>query len=216
MRAVLKKALVSMGLALGAATLAVAAPDVFHIGDGQDGSDELSSTDVINAYAQLMSVSADGKVLDVSTKTGFAANDLVMVIQMTGLSPAPAAGSSPVTLGESGVGTWELARVQTVSTTANQLTLTEGLVNAFPATGVQVVKVPEYQDLTIPAGVTIAPPAWNGSVGGVLAFLVSGQFTNNGVIDATGKGFRGGASGAGASGGGTHCTVEDEAGTGPK
>lgn len=218
MRAVLNKVLVSLAVALGAATLAMAAPDTFFIGTGRSNSRTVSDPNtVVNSYAPLTAAAAVGStevtVLPAEA-AAFAQDDLVMIIQMTGLSPAPDAGVSPVSLANSGVGGWELARV--VSIDGGTIRLNDGLVRSYGATGAQLVKVPEYQDLTIDGGASIVPGAWDGGAGGVLALMVSGRLINNGLIDATGRGFRGGASGAGVSGGGANCNPLNEAGARPQ
>ena len=58
---------------------------------------------------------------------------------------------------------------------------------------VQLVRVPYYQDYTVPAGNTLTALAWDGSKGGILAFNVQNTLTVFGDIDVTGKGFKGGA-----------------------
>ena len=59
--------------------------------------------------------------------------------------------------------------------------------------GAQVVRVPQYSSLTVNAGASIVPAAWNGSTGGIVAVIVDGTATVNGSINANGRGFRGGA-----------------------
>jgi len=55
----------------------------------------------------------------------------------------------------------------------------------------QVIRVPRFQNLTLNRN--IETTAWNGKVGGVIAFVVSEELNLNGFsIDASGKGFRGG------------------------
>lgn len=56
----------------------------------------------------------------------------------------------------------------------------------------QIIKVPHYLNVTIESGATLIPPAWDGLVGGVLAFRASGNVTINGTISGTGYGYRGG------------------------
>ena len=56
----------------------------------------------------------------------------------------------------------------------------------------QVIRVPVVQDLVITASGEIIPEAWDGSSGGVVAIDVADQFTNNGMINVSGYGFRGG------------------------
>lgn len=78
--------------------------------------------------------------------------------------------------------------------------LNKGTVHAYynePATPVrgkrtfQVVRVPQYSNLLLTSD--ISTPPFNGSVGGIVAFDVSGNMDFNGQkIDASSKGFRGG------------------------
>jgi uncharacterized repeat protein (TIGR01451 family) len=54
----------------------------------------------------------------------------------------------------------------------------------------QVIRVPQYSSATLGSG--LAPLAWNGSVGGVLALDISSQLTLGGTVSADALGFRGG------------------------
>ncbi len=65
---------------------------------------------------------------------------------------------------------------------------------------VMLQRVPNYSDVTINGGGTLTANAWNavapntmGAKGGVLFFRSSGVFTNNGVVNVTALGYRGGA-----------------------
>jgi uncharacterized repeat protein (TIGR01451 family) len=55
----------------------------------------------------------------------------------------------------------------------------------------QVIRVPQYQTATLSS--TLAPLAWNGTLGGVLAIDIAGQLTLGGTVSANALGFRGGA-----------------------
>ncbi|MGC4113594.1 MAG: C25 family cysteine peptidase [Myxococcales bacterium] len=55
-----------------------------------------------------------------------------------------------------------------------------------------MIKVPEYSNVTINSGASLAASTWNGTTGGVLAFLATGTVTNRGTITAATRGFRGG------------------------
>jgi hypothetical protein len=57
-------------------------------------------------------------------------------------------------------------------------------------------RVPNYNNVTINAGTILTCNAWTGLLGGVLFFRASGALTLYGTLNASGKGFRGGASGA--------------------
>ena len=55
----------------------------------------------------------------------------------------------------------------------------------------QVIRVPQYTSATLTS--TLAPLAWNGSLGGVLAIDASSQLTLGGTVALDALGFRGGA-----------------------
>ncbi|MCC7386130.1 MAG: DUF4215 domain-containing protein [Deltaproteobacteria bacterium] len=165
------------------------------VGNGQDG--DLTTTQngqVINLYRRLTADAASGAtVVQVFDATAFAANDLVMIVQMQGY-PAASGDGTPIA-DTNGVGLFELARV--ASTTAGSLTLQAGLHNAFRASGnnrAQVVFVPEYRRVIVAAGTSLVPERpWDGTVGGIVAFAASGGTTVSGLIDVSGRGFRGGS-----------------------
>jgi uncharacterized protein (TIGR03382 family) len=178
-------------------TAALAGPDSFGLGSGRDGALTVSTSNlVINSYAQVTAPLARGATsIPVGACAGasdcFKAGDLVMVLQATGLTPGPGSGApEPIDLGSSPVGRWELARLASVS--GMTLSLTTPLVNAYAADVTQVIRVPEYTDVTVNLGRSIGAAPWNGSTGGVIAFLATGTVNNSGDIDASGAGFRGG------------------------
>jgi hypothetical protein len=184
------------------ATAAYGEADTSFLGNGHNGDTTLSgATATVNVYGALSSSAAAGDTA-LTLGTGllggtFAANDLVMVYQSTGLESVPASGTqTAIDLDglNSGVGSFEFAHLSAVTTTGSAvtLTLTAPLVRGFPVAVTQVIKVPEYGNLTIPSGTTLKPLAWDGQKGGVVAFLATGTVTNNGSVDASGLGFRGG------------------------
>jgi len=147
--------------------------------------------------------------------TALAAGDLVLIIQMQGAAlgttnddsygdgvAGPSANGS-LTAGFT-AGRYEYGVVTGTTITpgtAGTLTLRDNLTydytqaNATATQGqqrYQVIRIPQYVALTL--GSTIAPPAWNGQLGGVLALDVAGPLNFNGKsLDASGAGFRGGA-----------------------
>ncbi|MBL8718133.1 MAG: hypothetical protein JNL79_19285 [Myxococcales bacterium] len=187
---------VPLALLLSVATPreAEASADVFGTGDGHSGVLSVSTSTVVNAYAELTADALVGATkLTVAATTGFAVGDLVLVARAAGLTP-PASSTSvtAVDLSTSAVGRWELARVTAVA--AGELTLSSGLVSAFAAAGTQVVKVPEYKSVTLTTGGSITGKAWDGKTGGIVAFLSQGAVTlaTGTTIQASGLGFRGG------------------------
>jgi hypothetical protein len=185
-------ALLSLGLCLAAEPV-LAEPDAFALGNGQHGALRVQqmATSINAATALAAPATVGGKKLSVADATGFAAGELVLVLQVHAEGPAPAAGTpGPLDLDSSGAGRWELARLESVA--AGALNLTAPLVSSYSAPGSQVVRVPEYTQVhVLPAASLVAQP-WNGSSGGVLTFLATDAVLNQGLISADGAGFRGG------------------------
>jgi hypothetical protein len=175
---------------------ASASPDTFQLGDGHTRAVTLSVSGPVNRYSALTNSTSQGdNNLSVADVTGFAAGDLVMLLQTTGLVPSPPSGDGtggPVDLSTDPVGLYEFARVSNVDTANRTLEIAQILVNSFPAGVTQVILVPEYTDLTINSGVTVTAQPWNGLTGGVIIFFATGAVNNNGFIDASNQGFRGG------------------------
>jgi hypothetical protein len=175
--------------------LVSAGPDNFGLGTGRDGALNITiGNAIINAYSAVTSSIAAGSTsITVTSAASFSPGDLVMVWQVGGLTPIPASGSAAaINLTSSNTGRWELARI--VAKNGNTLTTSESFVNAFPATGVQLVRVPEYTSITVSGSGFITAPAWNGATGGIVAFLATGTVTLNvaQAIRVSGLGFRGG------------------------
>ncbi|MBU8897756.1 OmpA family protein [Corallococcus sp. M34] len=150
-----------------------------------------------NRYALVTAnIAAGQSTATVDSSTGFAANNLVMVFQATGISTVPPSGSqADIDLTGNVVGRWEFAYIQTITGTAPNITVTfkKPMKAAFAANVTQLVLVPQYTTVTINAGASLVPrQVWNGSTGGVLALLATGAVTNNGTISAANAGFRAG------------------------
>jgi len=182
-----------MAMALGAD--AIGSADTFGLGDGHTGTTTLNASGSINRYTTLSAPAATNDTsIRLANATGYLAGDLVMIVQTTGLVPSPASGNGTggaVDISTNPVGSFELARVVSVAGVANgTLQLSVALVNNFASNVTQVIRVPEYADLTINAGVTISAQPWNGSTGGVVVFLATGTVTNNGTISVANQGFR--------------------------
>jgi hypothetical protein len=183
-------------LGLGS-TAAMAAADTFGVGNGQDGPLTVAAFgSVINSYAQVTGpLAIKATSIPIGACRGdaacFAAGDLVLVYQVTGLQPVPASGAQdPIDLSNNPVGQWEFARL--ASATAARLELTEPLLHDYASNVTQVIRVPEYTKVTIEPGRSITAPAWDGTTGGVIAFLANSEVDNRGDINANSLGFRGG------------------------
>ncbi len=187
---------------------------------GDDGDRVVDAADtVLNAYAALDEDVAVGSATltvndvgdlaldtnDDGTPEPLAAGDRLLVIQMQGASIRQ---TDTVTYGEltnlGGAGLYEFVTVGSVNAGTDTITLnaalcTGGLRNDYTVAGrTQIVRVPEYASLTVNAGASVVAPAWNGSVGGIVALDVVGATTLTGTasIDVSGRGLRGGSTDA--------------------
>jgi hypothetical protein len=172
----------------------LAEPDTFGLGNGQHGPLRVMKADTaINTATALTSTAAAGATqLAVGDVTGFAAGELVLIIQMFAEGTAPEPGTvGPLELNPTSAGRWEFARLESVS--PGTLAFKAPLVSGFTAPGSQVVRVPEYTSVHVQPSFSLMAPPWNGSSGGVLAFLATDFVLNQGLISAEGAGFQGGS-----------------------
>ena len=146
---------------------------------GKDGELTVSSAGtVLNQYSALHADATAGSlviqvddVADLQAGAALGANDLVMVMQMQGASMQIANDTSYGRVTDYGsAGKYEFAYVRSVA--GNAITLSCGLQNDYYITGhVQVIRVPQYSNLTIEAGDSVTAPAWDGNTGGVVALV---------------------------------------------
>jgi gliding motility-associated-like protein len=147
----------------------------------------------------VSSLNANGRF-----SAGLAAGDLVMIIQMQGAlikvkpynpwEPFVTDSLYGLIYSYQNCGNYEFAQVKTVIS-ATQIELECGLTFNYSSAGkTQVVRVPRYSSLTVNGSGTLTTDAWNGTtgIGGVLVAEVSGNTIIDGVVTATGLGFRGG------------------------
>ena len=176
-------------------------------GLGKDGELTVSAAaTVVNRYAVLATDARRGdttlslsKVLGqgVDALLPLAPDDLLLVVQLQGadLDTSNTASYGAITDLRS-AGLYEFIGVSAVDPAANQLTVYSGcggLKNSYQASGhVQVIRVPQYVNLTVASGASIVAPAWNGSTGGIVALQIRDTVTIDGDVDVSGLGFRGG------------------------
>lgn len=193
-----------MGL-VSSANVARAEADNVGVGDGHSGAKNVSGDETVNAYAPVtadVAVGATqvafGNVIGTGT---FAAGDLVLVWRASGVDstlPGVASGNQTALVlkdvESNDVGRWEFARVSAVVGTT--MTLTKPLLSAWKKNVTQVVRVPEYTEVTVATATSIKAAAWQpvgaGFAGGIVAFLATGTVNVVGKIDADAAGFRGG------------------------
>src|SRR6185436_11330628 len=161
------------------------------IGDGSDGSPNISG--IINTYASVISItpSVCSSSIAVLSSAGFAAGDLVLIIQMENAVINTTNTSAYGTiLNYNNCGNFEYAKIFSIA--GNTIQTIAPLINNYDIIGVvQLVKVPQYINPTITG--TLTCPPWNGITGGLIALDATGTITLNADIDASLKGFRGGA-----------------------
>lgn len=144
--------------------------DRVKFGSGKDGSPAVSGT--INSYA-----TCTGTATETSLTTALSAGlgDVILIHQTQG----------------TGAGQWEINYV--LADAGSTLTLAYPLAYTY-GTGAQAVLVPQYTGGTLSGAVTCT--AWNGSTGGIIALMSSGDLTISGSLTGSASGFAGGVLGA--------------------
>ncbi len=165
-------------------------PKAVDYGDGSDGAVTITSLNtVVNKYAYVTGyLSSGATTINVDSTTDFSAGDQILVIQM---QSATSPGS---------VGTYEFTTISSISGTT--VTISSGLSNSYTsgtpnttnAEVTQIVRVPQYTDLTVSDGASITADAWNGYKGGIVIFKATGTviFEGTGKVNVNAKGYRGG------------------------
>ncbi|MBM4391011.1 MAG: putative metal-binding motif-containing protein [Deltaproteobacteria bacterium] len=159
-------------------------------GTGADGSLSVSTSTTVNESWAVTGIS--GVVVTVLGSPGLAEGDEVLVINLHGSDSEHA-----------NVGNYEFAWVSSVS--GHEITLTASLSATFGQRtnadltdqAVQVVRVPQYTDVTVSSGGSITAEAWDGETGGVLAFRATGVVTvaSGGNLNADEMGYWAGETG---------------------
>ncbi|TDN39394.1 T9SS type A sorting domain-containing protein [Hymenobacter sp. UV11] len=185
---------------------------------GRDGSPTLTASPNTYFPATNQTLAVGATALVVGPGVGpvpIVAGDLLLVIQMQGADidfsntdaygDGVAGGLATSNLSNANftAGLYEyVVAAAAVPLGGGPVTITTGLKNSYQNADAtagagqrrfQVVRIPQYDNLTVSG--TVAPSAWDGSTGGILALDVTGQltFAAGARLDASGKGFRGGA-----------------------
>lgn len=179
---------------------------------GKDGALTVSAANtVVNTTTTLSAAATAGATtITVASAAGITAGDVLMIHQAQGATIGTAnANTYGAVTALNSAGRHEFVSVASVA--GNTITLGT-LCDTTPLrfsylSGTQVVRVPQYSSLTVNAGASIVPNAWNGSTGGLVAVIVDGTATVNGSINANALGFRGGAIDNVTTGAGTDVTA---------
>lgn len=167
------------------ATSSASSPSASKFGDGSNGDITIAANTTEAPIDASVTATAASNSATVNRTSGFFTNQLVLFHQTQGTN----------------AGAWEIARVE--SQNGTKLKLTTNLTNSYSSAGsnrAQIRVIPQYNDVTVNTNMSWNAKAWNGSTGGILAFLANGTVTVNGTINATGQGFRGGNGGNNAYG----------------
>jgi uncharacterized repeat protein (TIGR01451 family) len=185
---------------------------------GRDESPTITTTPNTYYPAVNQLVNAGATSVSVGTAVGttpIATGDLLLIMQMQGADidysnsdaygdgVAGGLGSGSISNANFRAGQYEyVVAAGPVPLGGGTITTTTALRNSYQNAAAtttagqrrfQVVRIPQYKNLTI--GGTVSPTPWNGSTGGILALDVTGQLSFNpgARLDASGMGFRGGA-----------------------
>ena len=149
------------------------------MGKGLDGSKVVSVNTTFAAPNEGCSGTISTKSVTLAAAGGFANDDLVLIHQSRGTS----------------VGVWELNKIVSGGG-GTSLTMKYDLTNTYADSGAsqaQMIKLLQYTDLTVNTGITWSAPTWDGSKGGIIAYLCNGETNIIGTIDSSAKTFVGGS-----------------------
>lgn len=151
----------------------------------------------VNAYAKITAISGNVLTLNNVNQSfdNFLPGEQVIIIQMQGAS----IGSNTTNASSFGnlsslnsAGLYEVATIANVNGAVSSMTLNTALSNTYNTAGsLQLVSFPKL-GTSYSTTAVINCVAWDGNVGGVVAFYVSGNINLFHSITANGLGFRGG------------------------
>jgi hypothetical protein len=145
-------------------------------GNGSDGALTIDANTTEAPIDSSCNGSADSTELS-ATNASFEAGQIILIHQTMG----------------TGAGQWELNVI--ASYVAGTITTKYNLAYTYTDSGAsqaQVRVLKQYSSVTIDSGVTYTAKAWNGDVGGIMAFMCNGTTTITGGIWGIGIGFQGG------------------------
>ena len=147
--------------------------------------------DIINDYTAVLGFDKCKNELRVADATKYNPGDTVLLIQMKGAGIDSSNTSNFGTITNyKNAGNYEFNYVKQKA--GNVIELKNVITRQYDIPGgkVQLVRVPYYTSFNI--NNTLTCLAWNGSIGGVLAFNVRDTLILQDNIDVSGKGFKGG------------------------
>lgn len=159
----------------------------YAFGNGSDGAKTVSSNETYDGANAGCSGTSGSTSLTLDAASTFANEDLVLIHQTRGTN----------------AGNWELNKIASGGGTTS-ITLAHTLQNTYADSGAdqaQIVELKQYSSVTVDNGFTWSATTWDGSKGGIIAFLCNGTVSIAGTISASEKGFIPSNGTAGQSGG---------------
>jgi len=161
------------------------------VGTGMDGNLYVPPAGTVKTDSAKTYVTGNNpsgqNALRVYTTAGFAVGNEVLIITMQ---------DSNADLNNNITAQYEFRRV--FRTLPETLYFTQNLKNTYNSSGKkhQVIRVPNYDAITIDGGGVLTCDDWDGTTGGIIAFRARGlvNIVAEGKIDATAKGYLGGTS----------------------
>jgi len=179
-------------------TILLFVPFAMHAQPGKSGPGTITSLNtIVNCYSAVTANVASGSTtVTTDGACTLECGDLVMIYQAQGASINSTNTDQYGTITNyNNSGLYEFNYV--VSTGGATITVQNPWTNNYTATGkVQIIKVPQYTTLTVNAGASIVPSAWQESgafrKGGIVAIHATGTVIVNGSIQANACSFRSG------------------------
>jgi prepilin-type N-terminal cleavage/methylation domain-containing protein len=140
-----------------------------------------ATADAVNFISTANTSSGSTSITLSSSPVGIAVGDQILIINLQGTSGDYA-----------NVGKYETKIISEIN--SNTLTFFQPLTNSYNGTTqkIMIQRLPNYDNVSVASGAILTANAWNGTQGGVLAFVSSGQVNILGTINMAGKGYSGG------------------------
>lgn len=182
------------------------------VGTGRDGDLTFQGDVVLPRGTPLLSpVTAGEPGMRLGSVDGIDVGTLLLVWKVFDDDVVPSGPVDALALGAAGRIVW--GRVTQVNVAASAVEVDPPLPE-LDAIGTQVIAVPEYTTITLPKGVTVSAPPWDGATGGLVVMMATERIALDGVIEASAAGFPGGPRNRGDLNGG--CEGDDDSDSGFK
>ncbi len=177
----------------GSATINKVNPSCSFISDSCNLVSNVGIQDIINTYTPVVAINPCFNIITVEDAGTFNIGDTVLIMQMKGavIDSSNTASFGNITNYQN-AGNYEFNYVKSKS--GNNIELKNNLTRQYDILNgkVQLIRVPYYDKANVTNTLTCLP--WDGSKGGVLAFIVKDTLELHANLDVTGKGFSGGLS----------------------